>query len=66
MVIYTPKSGAIFKYQGKVIRWNAGVTLIEEGAAILKGREHLVKPVTIHYPASRSHKAAAEKPAEES
>lgn len=65
MVIYTPKSGAIFKYQGKVIRWNAGVTLIEEGAAILKGREHLVKPVTIHHKATPPKKAA-EKTGDES
>lgn len=54
MRIFTPKVGQIFDWNGTTVRWRPGHTLIEEGAAVLKGREHLVKPVKIHHPADEA------------
>lgn len=64
MQLFTPKTPMFFKYDGKSVHWTRH-TLIEEGAPILAGREHLVKPVAVQYPAPVvEHKPRKQKQAE--
>jgi hypothetical protein len=66
MRLFTPRVGATFSHDGKTIRWRPG-QLIEEGSPILKGRETLVRPIEVDYPAppeaAAAPKPAAKKPA---
>lgn len=59
MQIFTPRVSATFRHDGSVRHFVRGRTTIEEGHPILKGREHMVEPLRIDFP------APAKKPAPE-
>lgn len=63
MQVFTPRTGAIFEFGGKRVRWVAGQTHIEEGAPILRGRELMVRPIEIHFPAPAAKAAKKPEPA---
>ncbi|HEX8753226.1 MAG TPA: hypothetical protein VF731_07405 [Solirubrobacterales bacterium] len=58
MQILVPTTSCEFTFDGAVRRWVRGRTTIEEGHPILKGREHLVEPLRIDYPAPEKKQRA--------
>lgn len=58
MVILTPRQSALFTFQGRRVNWIRGRTTIEEGHPILVGREHMVEPLKIDFPAPVTQTAA--------
>lgn len=62
MRLFTPKTAAAFDFDGQEVLWAPG-QLIEEGALILRGRESLVRPVVVDYPAPPRAAAKPQEPA---
>lgn len=50
MELVTPTVSAVLDYDGHRVRFIKGVTLIEVGHPILRGRQHLVRPVRVDFP----------------
>lgn len=54
MQVYVPTTSIFFRYEGSDVMWVENRTTIEEGHPILKGREHLVKPIDIDFAVSQT------------
>jgi len=51
MRILVPTVTATFEFAGSRVSWVRGRTTIEEGHPIIKGREHMLEPLRLDYPA---------------
>lgn len=55
--IYVAKISAITQYNGQDIPLIAGVTRVREGHGMLKGREAMFEPLTVHYDVETARQA---------
>lgn len=47
--IFVAKTGAVFDHDGERVVLRPGITRVAAGHPILRGREHLFEPLTVHY-----------------
>lgn len=73
--LYIATDSALTRIGGKDVMIEAGQTVVRAGHPLLKGREHMFRPLTVHYDvpeeepaqprrASRKEQPAPQKPAE--